>query len=381
MAKIVRVKTIQQASKYDVRIESNSLGESGKLIRRSIGSSARKAAVVSNKKIFGLYGEALIAGLEQNGFETSVHLIGDGERYKNFASLNKILEHFAKFGLTRTDAVVGLGGGVVGDISGFGACIHLRSVPFVQIPTTLLSMIDSSVGGKTGINTQFGKNLVGSFYQPRLVLIDPNVLATLPNREFTAGLCEAVKQGAISGQTIFKQTISAVSEFSKGCYSQQLQTKQFENFLGEQISFKAGIVKNDERESSRKTDAKSRKILNFGHTFAHALEKATEYKHLRHGEAVGYGIIFAAELSKKLGLLDTKVVNLLRDVVHRCGDLPSIKNVDPETVHSSFKFDKKNTGGSLQWILLKRIGKPVIIPHDQIGDALVRQTVKEIISV
>lgn len=380
MAKIVRVETIQQASKYDVRIESNSLDESGKLIRRSIGSEAQKATVVSNKKVFGLYGEALISGLEQNGFETSVHLIGDGERYKNFATLNKILEGFAEYGLTRTDAVVGLGGGVVGDISGFAASIYLRGIRFVQIPTTLLAMIDSSVGGKTGINTAYGKNFIGSFYQPGFVLIDPSVLVTLPKREFTAGLCEAVKQGAISGQALLKHTISVVDNLGKTFYSQQLQTQQFESFLGEQISFKAGIVKHDERESSSKTDAKSRKILNFGHTFAHALEKAANYRYFRHGEAVGYGIIFAAELSKKLGLLDAKVVNLLRDVVHRCGDLPSIKNIDPETVHSSFKFDKKNIGGSLRWVLLKRIGKPVIVPHDQIGDALVRQTVTEIIS-
>ncbi len=378
--KIVRIETIQQASKYDVRIESGLIGGAGKLIRKSLGRDAQKAVVVSNKKVFSLYSEAVVSGLRRNGFETSIHLIGDGERYKNFASLNKILEHLAVSSLARTDVVVGLGGGVVGDIAGFAASVYLRGVQFVQIPTTLLSMIDSSVGGKTGINTLFGKNLIGSFYQPSLVVIDPKVLETLPKREFTAGLCEAVKHGAISGQPLFQETVSIIDDLSNAEHSKLLQTKGFESFLARHIVFKADIVKHDELESSRKTNAKSRKILNFGHTFAHALEKATKYRYLRHGEAVGYGIIFAAELSKKLGLLDAKVVNLLRDVVHRCGDLPSIKDIDPETVHGSFKFDKKNTGGSLQWVLLRRIGQPVIVPHEKIGDELVRQTVKEIIS-
>ena len=146
------------------------------------------------------------------------------------------------------------------------------------------------------------------------------------------------------------------------------------------IRFKAKIVEGDERESSRKNDAKSRKILNFGHTFAHSLEKTTNYRYLKHGEAVGYGIIYDATLSKKLGFLDESVVNLLRGVVHRTGRLPSIRHIDADAVFESFRFDKKNIGGALQWVLLKGLGRPAVIPHNEIGDRVIRQTVKEIIS-
>jgi len=171
---------------------------------------------------------------------------------------------------------------------------------------------------------------------------------------------------------------------SPHAYSQNLAelgfSRRFERFLADQISFKAQIVEDDERESSRKKDPRSRKILNFGHTFAHAVEKATDFKYLKHGEAVGYGIIFAASLSEKLGFLDANVVNLLRGVVHRTGKLPSIKNIDSNAVFESFRFDKKNIDGLLQWVLLKGIGKPIIVPHTKIGDRLVRETVKEILS-
>jgi 3-dehydroquinate synthase len=199
----------------------------------------------------------------------------------------------------------------------------------------------------------------------------------------TAGLCEAVKQGAIAGHELFDQTLAVVDLLAKSRFSEQLEDEgfasRFERFLASQVGFKAGIVEADERETTQKNDARSRKILNFGHTFAHALEKASAYKHLKHGEAVGYGIIFAATLSKKLGILDENVVNLLRDVVHRTGRLPSIAHVDANVVFESFRFDKKHIGGSLQWVLLRGIGKPVIIPHTEIGTRLVHQTIKEII--
>jgi len=292
-----------------------------------------------------------------------------------------LLDAFSEFGISRSDAVIGFGGGVVGDAAGFAASIYLRGVDFLQVPTSLLAMVDSSVGGKTGVNTPFGKNLAGSFYPPKGVLIDPKVLFTLPSREFRAGLYECVKQAAIADSGLLDQTMSVIETMRAGkSFSENELSTGFESFLATQIAFKAKIVTGDERESLAKTDARSRKILNFGHTFAHALEKATNYRYLKHGEAVGYGIIFAVSLSKKLGLLDQKVVNLLRDVVFHVGRLPTICSVDPEVVFKALRHDKKNLNRSIQWILLKGIGKPLIVPHKEIGDRLVRQTIKEIIS-
>lgn len=384
MARIVKAKTKAVDASYDVHIEFGALRKSANFLSRSVGSDIPKVAIVSNKKVFGLYGDDLVRSLKPSGVRPSIHLIGDGERFKDLRTLQGTLEFLSRNGLSRTDLLISLGGGVVGDIAGFAASIHLRGIPYLQVPTTLLSMIDSSVGGKTGINTKFGKNLAGSFYQPKAVLVDPEVLVTLPKREFTAGLCEAVKQGTIADPKLFEQTISVIDLLGQTAYSQKLEesgfSTRFEGFLANQIAFKAQIVENDERESVRKEDSRSRKILNFGHTFAHALEKASDYKHLKHGEAVGYGIIFAASLSEKLGYLDGNVVNLLRGVVHRTGKLPSIKNIEPNAVFESFRFDKKNIGGLLQWVLLKGIGEPIIVPHNKIGDRLVRKTVKEILS-
>jgi len=369
----IKVLTRATASAYLVEIENGGLVLCGVKIRKAVGDNAKKAIIVSNKKVVGLYGANVLKSLSASGFEVHQILIGDGERYKNLKTLESLVAAFSSNGISRTDVVVALGGGVVGDIAGFAAAIHSRGVPYIQIPTTLLSMIDSSVGGKTGINTIYGKNLVGAFYHPKLVLIDPSVLSTLPKREFTAGLCEAVKQGAISNRALFDKTVRIVD-------SHALTSDAFGDFLAAQIEFKTSIVQGDEREAASNTGPRSRKILNFGHTFAHALESATDYKFLKHGEAVGHGIIFAAELSKKLGILDESVVKLLRGVVHRTGTLPSTDSLDRNRVFECLKHDKKVIDGTLQWILLKGIGKPVVIPHNKIGDALVKKTIQHLIS-
>ena len=377
MPETVDVKTRKEAAAYRVEIARGSLSEAGERVRSTLGQTCR-VSIVSNRKVFGLHGEKLSKTLSDAGFTVGRHLIGDGERFKNLKTLGGVLDALSKFGISRTDAVIGFGGGVVGDIAGFASSIHLRGVNYLQIPTTLLAMVDSSVGGKTAINTQFGKNLAGSFYQPKVVLIDPDVLSTLPRREFTAGFCECVKHGALSGTRLLNST-AAMLESCKSLTSNGLPAG-FEAFLADHIAFKAKIVASDERESAVNFGAGSRKVLNFGHTFAHALEKASNYSYLKHGEAVGYGIRFAAELSKKLGLLDEKVVNLLCDVVHRVGRLPSLSALEPKSVVESIRHDKKNISGSVHWVLLNDIGKPVIVPHQQIGDNLVRSTVREFIS-
>lgn len=357
MPSTVSIASKGNPSKYDIEIHPGILSDAGTQIGSVAEHKHSRVAVISNKKVFDLYGSRLLDSLEAAGIDSATCLIGDGERFKNLRTLEKTLLFLNKHGFKRTDMVVAFGGGVVGDLAGFAASIHLRGIPFVQFPTTLLSMIDSSVGGKTGVNTSFGKNLVGAFYQPAKVLIDQHLLSTLPKREVTAGFCEAVKQGAISGIPLLKK-VSTVLEMD---VREARYAAALEQMLDSQVRFKASIVRFDEREAVDKTDGNSRKILNFGHTFAHALEKLTNYRYFKHGEAVGHGILFAAALSKKLELISDHEVELLNDVVHRCGVLPPIRNIDPSEVLEAFKYDKKNVGNSVQWVLLRGIGNPTVV--------------------
>ncbi|MBC7900496.1 MAG: 3-dehydroquinate synthase [Saprospiraceae bacterium] len=370
MIKKVSISFNHQSSGYDINIGGGIVDNCGTWARNCLTNSSGKAAIVSNKKVFSIYGKFVQKSLFDAGFSPVVFLIGDGERYKDFRTLQSALNFLAENNITRTDAIIALGGGVVGDLAGFAASVYLRGLPLLQIPTTLLAMIDSSVGGKTAVNSAFGKNLIGTFYQPSGVLIDVDTLRTLPQREITAGFCEAVKQGAISGEPLLLQTESFLEKYPlrsfRARHADNIFQGEIVRFVAAQVSFKAEIVRDDERESAENTGARSRKILNFGHTLAHALEKTTNYRYLRHGEAVGYGIRFAAELSKNIGLLESKDVNLLNDVVHRAGKLPPIDHLDPELVFEALKYDKKIVDDSLQWILLKGIGKPVIVPHGEI---------------
>ncbi len=377
----VKIGISGRPSEYEIKIGPGLLGGSGTWARKCLGKGAAKIVVVSNPTVFKLYGEQVTSSLQAAGFAVSQFLIKDGEVHKNFRTAESALKVFSEAKLSRTDAVVALGGGVVGDLAGFAGAIYLRGITFLQMPTTLLSMIDSSVGGKTGVNSAFGKNLIGSFHQPSGVLIDTATLATLPKREVTAGLCEAIKQGAISGKPLLDQTGDLLTLYGNEKDSALISNLGFQiplrDLIAAQIAFKAQIVTGDERESSTRLDGKSRKILNFGHTLAHALEKVTDYKYFKHGEAVGYGILFAAELSKSLALLDEKSVNLLYDVVHRAGTLPALGNIDPQEVFEAFKFDKKYLSGSLQMVLLKGIGKPVI--RTDISPAPIKAALKKLL--
>ncbi|MEO8042414.1 MAG: 3-dehydroquinate synthase [Acidobacteriota bacterium] len=376
------IKIPRKQSTYSIEIGEGLISDVGRWSATALGRESGRVLIVSNRKVFGLYGRKVETGLRERGFKPHVHLIGDGERFKDLRSLENTLRALSQNGFTRTDVVLALGGGVVGDLAGFAASVHLRGIDLLQIPTTLLSMIDSSVGGKTAVNTPFGKNLVGTFYQPKGVLIDVGTLQTLPRREITAGFCEAVKHGAISGHSLFRQTASFLESCKPADFRVpskfDLLVPELVTLIGEQLKFKAKIVQNDETESSANTSPRSRKILNFGHTFAHALEKASNYRYLKHGEAVGYGIMFAARLSKKLELLGQDEVNSLNDVVRRAGSLPAIIDIDQSKILESFKHDKKRVGDSLQWVLLKGIGKPVIVPDREIPGPAISSTFKTI---
>ena len=381
MTRKVKVSTKGRPESYEIRIDRGVLAGTGEWAAGALSFPPGRTILLSNKKVFGLYGERVVKSLSAAGFIPAVHLIGDGERYKNFRTLENSLAFFSDSRLSRTDSVIALGGGVVGDLAGFAASIYLRGIEFLQIPTTLLSMIDSSVGGKTGVNSSFGKNLIGSFYQPRGVMIDTDTLRTLPKREVTAGFCEAVKQGAIGGRELFDRTAEVLSPMQGSVFSNLLADDGFADglsaMLRSQVSFKARIVAGDERESADNMGPTSRKILNFGHTFGHALEKVTNYRYFRHGEAVGHGIRFAAALSKNLALLGQDEVELLNDVVHRAGSLPPIGSIDPREVFATFKYDKKLINDSLHWILLEKVGKPVIYPHSDIPRSALMSAFKE----
>lgn len=383
MKHTVLIELDRTASKYEIAIAGGSLPDVGQWAKRVKPDAYGKLAIISNKKVFGIYGESVTASLTAAGFAVSVFLMGDGERFKSFRTLENTLRFLADNKFSRTDTVLALGGGVVGDLAGFAASVYLRGISFLQVPTTLLAMIDSSVGGKTAVNTANGKNLIGSFYQPDGVLIVPDVLKTLPCREFTAGLCEAVKQAALAGGATFSNLRRFLDAYSIAEREKSFDKPEFLEYLtsiiAAQVKFKAAIVRGDEQEDPARSDPASRKILNFGHTLAHAIEKVTSYRYLKHGEAVGYGILFAAELSKKLELMTANEVELLNDVVHRAGVLPPIGHLDPQVIIESFKYDKKVVNESLRWVLLRGIGDPVIIPQNDIPQTLLISTLKRLI--
>ena len=386
----VKIECLRSASSYQISIGKEGIGNCGQWARKCLGRDAAKISIVSNTTVYKLYGATVTASLADAGFSVSHWLMKDGEVHKNLGNVERALEFFSQSGLMRTDAVVALGGGVVGDLAGFAASIYIRGVRFLQIPTTLLAMIDSSVGGKTGVNAAFGKNSIGAFHQPSGVLIDTAVLATLPERELAAGFCEVIKHGALSGQKLLDQTAKFLTRYplgqfagikEDGKFKSEISNLRYEiaDLISKNVEFKAKIVARDELESSKRTDSRSRKILNFGHTFAHALEKVTDYKYFKHGEAVGYGILYAAELSKTLALCDIKDVKLLYDVVHSVGPLPSLVNIDSQEVFEAFRFDKKHVAGSLQLILLKAIGKPVIVNNCDIPSSAHTKALKQLL--
>lgn len=371
----LQVRTNARKHKYEIRIGRGILSAAGEVARGCLGDQAQRIALVSNTKVFSLYGLTVMQSLQANGFSVWPWLIGDGERYKSLRTVEKALHFLSEAGLDRGDGVVALGGGVVGDVTGFAAAVYMRGVRFIQIPTSLLAQIDSSVGGKTGVNLPRGKNLVGSFHQPSAVIVDVETLATLPARELIAGWCECVKQGAVSSRKLFKETTDFLNAFNAQGI---LISARLEQLIASHCAFKASIVAADEREEPARSDRRSRRILNFGHTIAHALEAVTNYRRFRHGEAVGHGMLVAGELSKHLGLLDQSELELLRQAVCLCGPLPAAKDVDERALMSAITQDKKRTAGHVQWVLLEGIGKPRIVDGKEISSALLKESVREV---
>ena len=358
----------------DIRIAPGIRRDVGELISQSSSFSPRRVLVLSNKRVFRLYGPDVTQSLRRAGLQIFEFLMPDGERFKSFRLLERATVFLGDNRFERNDLVIALGGGVVGDLAGFSAAVYLRGIPFIQMPTTLLAQIDSSVGGKTGINLPVGKNLVGAFYQPPLVVIDTETLSSLPKRELVSGFCEMVKQSLVASKSLFKSTVKALQQTLSDPRS--TQTAEFEALIAANCEFKASIVANDEREATNRSDAKSRRVLNFGHTTAHALEAITNYQVFRHGEAVGYGMLVAGEISRNMGLLSQTELESLREAVRLCGRLPNAENLDVDRIIRSLQHDKKSVAGQLNWVLLDGIGSPRIVSGSQISARVLRLSLR-----
>src|ERR1043165_8075851 len=322
---------------YPIDVGPGVLSTLGAVARAHLPAEAARVAIVSNPSVFALYGADAAATLRGAGFAVSHWLMGDGERFKSLRTAERCLRFLSESKLERADAVVALGGGVVGDLAGFAASVYLRGVAFLQVPTTLLAQFDSSVGGKTGVNTRACKNLVGAFHQPRAVVVDTDTLRTLPRRELTAGWCEALKQGAVGDRRLFERTRRFLErgprreeeeESRQGVHLEE----ELAEIVAAQCAFKARIVVGDEREDLSRTDARSRRVLNFGHTVGHALEAVTNYRRFRHGEAVGHGMIAASYIANEVKILSSRQALEIEEVVRSYGALPKINDLGCELI-------------------------------------------------
>jgi 3-dehydroquinate synthase len=329
---------------YDIITGSNILEGIGDALK-PFGLSP-KVAIITNPTVFSLYGKRVSDSVKKAGFDLLVVTIPDGEQYKNLDTLKNIYDELLKFKLDRKSALIALGGGVVGDITGFAASTYMRGIPCIQVPTTLLSQVDSSVGGKTGVDHEFGKNMIGTFWQPGLVWIDVETLITLPKRELLAGLAEVIKYGIIYDERLFE-----FLEVNKEKIL-NLDTDALTYIIRRSCEIKADVVSKDEREAGL------RSILNYGHTIGHAIETVTGYTRFLHGEAVAIGMYLEARLSQTLNLIDKDQVFRIKAVIDSYG-LPSEMEADIAIngILSSMQLDKKAVAGKLKFILPEKIGR------------------------
>ena len=332
------------ARAYSIYLGEELLPRTGEFLKKI--RCEGKVGVITNPTIAALYLKTVEEALARSGFQVIPVIVPDGEEHKNLSSLSVIYDRLIEQRLERNSALIALGGGVVGDLTGFAAATLLRGVPYVQIPTTLLAQVDSSVGGKTGINHREGKNLIGAFYQPRLVLIDVDALKTLPQRELVAGLAEVIKYGIIEDPDLFvllEQKMERLLALDKTLLLQAIASS---------CAIKARVVEKDEREEDY------RSVLNFGHTIGHALESLTGYEQFLHGEAVAIGMVQAAYISAREGFCDQASFQRIRRLIGLTGlptDLPS--SVERLQLVKKMEIDKKAAGGKIKFVLCDGIGK------------------------
>ena len=331
---------------YDIQVGQNLLqGLSGD----GAVPAGTAALVVTNETVQPLYGSRLVVALKQRYPVVHTVTLPDGEEHKNWQTLNLIFDALLQHGCDRKTVLFALGGGVVGDMTGFAAASYMRGVPFVQVPTTLLAQVDSSVGGKTAINHPLGKNMIGAFYQPQLVVCDLGTLNTLPPRELSAGLAEIIKYGPIADMAFFdwiEANLDALLARDPVALAHAVKRS---------CEIKAWVVGQDERESG------IRAILNFGHTFGHALEKLHNFQELSHGEAVGIGMVLACQVGERLGVTPAGTGERVRQVLKQYG-LPTEDRFTWEEIVEATALDKKSDGATLRMILLSQIGESVSYP-------------------
>jgi 3-dehydroquinate synthase len=305
-----------------------------------------KVAIISNPTVAQLYLDPIHEALTHAGFEVTPVLVPDGEEHKDLKSLASIYDRLIADRFDRKSCIMALGGGVVGDLAGFAAASYLRGIPYVQVPTTLLAQVDSSVGGKTGVNHQDGKNLIGAFYQPRVVLIDVNVLRSLSRRELVAGLAEIIKYGIIEDPALFTLLEEKMDKVIG------LDRELLVEIIATSCAIKARVVEKDEREDDYRT------VLNFGHTIGHALEAVTEYRNYLHGEAVGIGMVQAAAISVQRGFCDQRSHERIRKLIRKAGlplELPP--QISRQNLIQSMEVDKKSAGGKIKFVMCAGIGR------------------------
>lgn len=351
-----------QPRPYQARIENGLLNRAGSVLGELLAQSSR-IFVVTVPPVRKRWGSKLLQSLKAAGFAPQLILMPDGEPAKRLATVEALSEKLAKLGADRKAVIIALGGGVVGDVSGLLASLYMRGVELVQIPTTVLAQVDSSIGGKTGVNLLAGKNLLGTFYHPRTVLIDPQVLKTLPDREFRAGLYEALKCGIIGDVDLFLRFEQNRAKILKR------HPVELEAIIAESVKLKAEVVSADEREGGL------RRVLNLGHTIGHALEAETGYKRLLHGEAVAWGMIAATNIALTVGRTDSVTAGRIADAVLSLGRLPEV-NVNTRKILARLQTDKKTQDKVVHFILPREIGK-VEVAND-VPEAAVVTAVEEI---
>jgi 3-dehydroquinate synthase len=316
--------------------------------------------VVSSPLVWRLHGAQLARAVR----DAEPILVPDGERFKQLPTVTRIYDALVRANADRGATLITFGGGVIGDMAGFAAATYLRGIALIHVPTTLLAQVDSAIGGKVGVNHPLGKNLIGAFYQPHAVIVDPLVLGTLPRREFRAGLYEVIKYGMTSSATLFDR----VAKERKAIFMRAPDV--LTAIIAESCRIKAAVVAADEREAG------PRRILNFGHTAGHAIEAVTKYRRFRHGEAVGYGMLVAAELARARGALAETERKALADVIASLGPLPPIADISSAQMLEAMQHDKKMVAGKLHFVLPTTIGATTIV--DDVAEKEIRAALKQV---
>lgn len=359
MSKISDIKVGLGNRSYNISIAAGLLDNSVDLLEPHV--SGRKCLLVSDSNVYRIYGERAEKVLEAAGASVENSVFQAGEDSKNLKTMGDIYHDAISCGLDRTSVIVALGGGVCGDIAGFAAATFMRGIDFIQMPTSLLAMVDSSVGGKTGVDLPEGKNLVGAFWQPKAVIIDPELLTTLPERELRSGLAEVVKYAMIADKDLFDILESNVEELKL------LDLEFYSRIIARCCEIKAKVVAQDERESG------VRALLNYGHTFGHGIEQVSNFA-VTHGEGVAIGMHMAAGLAERIGLCPESVVKRQRALLEKLS-LPTAVCLNPEMVFQTMKNDKKKSGGQIVVVLPEKVGKADIfrnVPAAAIHEAVKR---------